>query len=108
MPREDSDHPGASALSDQCLRCAWEVFLHKDSEDSDQVDAQADLSLQIAHMSFCWFCHAVAHILECSCIDYSHASNFKGATSLFSFLLSSGYMTCVIFLTKQESEIITT
>ena len=27
---------------------------------SDWVDAQADLSLPWAHMSFCWFCHASA------------------------------------------------
>ena len=33
------------------------------SEDlSDWADAQADLSLRWAHMSFCWFCHEAAHI----------------------------------------------
>ena len=34
------------------------------SEDSDQTgrDAQADLSLRWPQRSFCWFCHAVAHI----------------------------------------------
>ena len=31
-------------------------FLHADSEYSD-------LSLRLVHMSFCWFCHALAHIL---------------------------------------------
>ena len=37
-------------------------FLHADSEDwSDWADAQADLSLCWAHMTFCWFCHEVAH-----------------------------------------------
>ena len=38
-----------------------------DSEDwSDEADAQPDMSLCLAHRSFCWFCHAVAlsHILE--------------------------------------------
>ena len=39
-----------------------------DSEDSDQTgrmprDAQSDLSLRWAHRSFCWFCHAAAHII---------------------------------------------
>ena len=29
---------------------------------SDWADAQADLSLPWAHMSFWWFCHAAAHI----------------------------------------------
>ena len=45
------------------------MFLHADSEDSNQdlfyrllADAQADLSFRWAHMSFCWFCCAVAHI----------------------------------------------
>ena len=28
---------------------------------SDWADAQADLSLRRSHMSFCWFCHALAH-----------------------------------------------
>ena len=29
---------------------------------SDCADVQADQCLQWAHMSFCWFCHAVAHL----------------------------------------------
>ena len=29
---------------------------------SEWVDAQADLSLRWTHRSFCWFCHAAAHI----------------------------------------------
>ena len=29
---------------------------------SECVDAQADLSFRWAHMSFCWFCHAAAHL----------------------------------------------
>ena len=33
-------------------------LFHADSEDS----AQADLSLLWPHMSFCWLCHALAHI----------------------------------------------
>ena len=38
-------------------------FIHADSKDwSDWADAQADLSLHWLHMSFCWFCHALAHI----------------------------------------------
>ena len=27
-----------------------------------KVDAQADLSLCLAHMSFCWFCHTIAQM----------------------------------------------
>ena len=29
---------------------------------SDWADVQADLSLRLAHMLFCWFCHALAHL----------------------------------------------
>ena len=29
---------------------------------SDWADAQADLSLRWAHMSFCWFCHVAAQM----------------------------------------------
>ena len=40
------------------------MFLHAGSEDfsSGWAGAQADLSLRWAHRSFCWFCHAAAHI----------------------------------------------
>ena len=31
---------------------------------SDWVDVQADLSLRWVHRSFCWFCHAAAHIIS--------------------------------------------
>ena len=48
-PSEDSDQPG---------------HLHAYSEDwLDCSDGQADLSLRWAHMPFCWFCHAAAHLL---------------------------------------------
>ena len=36
------------------------------SEDwSDRADAQADLSLRSAHISFCCFCHEAAHTILC-------------------------------------------
>ena len=39
------------------------MVLHVGSEDlSDLVDDQVDVSLQWEHRSFCWFCHASAHI----------------------------------------------
>ena len=31
---------------------------------SDWADAQADLSLCLANMSFCWFCHAAAQMIQ--------------------------------------------
>ena len=36
-------------------------LLHVDSEDSDQT-GQADLSLRLTHMPFCWLFHVVAHL----------------------------------------------
>ena len=38
------------------------MFLHADSEDSDQADAQADPSLRWAHRPFSWFSRAAAQI----------------------------------------------
>ena len=38
------------------------MFLHADSENPDWADAQADLSLRLAHMPFCWFCHEAAQV----------------------------------------------
>ena len=29
------------------------------------MDGQADLSLRLAHMPFCWFCHEAAHLSKC-------------------------------------------
>ena len=47
------------------------------SEDwSDRADAQADLSLHWAHSSFCWFCHAAAHILYCLLYRGSSATHW--------------------------------
>ena len=34
------------------------------SEDSDQPDAQADLSLRLPQRSFCWFCYVVAQLFS--------------------------------------------
>ena len=53
--------------SESSLYAQWVAkdpsFLHADSEDeSDWVDAQADLSLRWVHMPFCLFCHEAAHI----------------------------------------------
>ena len=35
---------------------------HSEDSWSDWADAQADLSLGWVHRSFCWFCHALAHL----------------------------------------------
>ena len=36
-------------------------------------DAQSDLSLRWVHGSFCWFCHAAAHLFLNEVSRYSHA-----------------------------------
>ena len=53
-PSEDSDQPGhpPSLIRDFAVR----------SKCFDWADAQADLSLRWAHMSFCWFCHEAAQL----------------------------------------------
>ena len=39
------------------------MFLHADSEDSDQTGWMPRLmNLCWVHRSFCWFCHAAAHL----------------------------------------------
>ena len=56
--------------SSQCAQLVAEdqMFLHADSEDSDQTgsdwaDAQVDLSIRWAHMPLRWFCHEAAQML---------------------------------------------
>ena len=60
-PSEDSDQPGHPTSLFSSLNAQREakdqMFLHADSEDSDQTD----LSFRWAHRSFCWFCRAVSH-----------------------------------------------
>ena len=67
-PSEDSDQPGhPSSLIwifavrmkkhwalNYLLSAQWRLW-------ADCADAQTDLSLRSAHMSFCWFCRAAAH-----------------------------------------------
>ena len=51
----------ASAQSDQSSLSAWRNI---GPLTTYWANAQADLSLRWAHMSFCCFCHAVAHMLN--------------------------------------------
>ena len=54
----------ASSLSPwRNLGFSFTQWVH--SEDwSDCADVQADQSLHWVHRSFCWFCHAAAHLLQ--------------------------------------------
>ena len=72
-PSEDSDvctqrrlrSAWASALFDQSLCCPHEETLGPLLPIERTVKtliAQADLSLRWVHTSFCWFCHAAAHL----------------------------------------------
>ena len=66
----------ASTRSDQSSLSAWRklgsLATHwAHSEDwSDWADAQANLSLRLAHMPFCWFCHALTQ-MSVSLIGFS-------------------------------------
>ena len=65
------------------------MFLHADSEDSDQ-------SLRWAHRSFCLFCNEAAHL---HLVDYSIQTNwsFKGCLVECIFVVSaeSPVLVCV-------------
>ena len=39
-------------------------FMRAAKTDQTGLDAQADLSLRWAHISFCWFCHEAAHLVS--------------------------------------------
>ena len=77
---------------------------------SDWVDAQADLSLRWAHMSFCWFCRAAAQLStrrkwlqyplatewSCFCGDHynsDHAKSINTSETVVFFLYKSRLMT---------------
>ena len=67
-PSEDSDQPGHPPIVIS-RRCPPEESLGpklpiKRTAKTDQTGRmpQADLSLRLAHRSFCWFCHAMAHL----------------------------------------------
>ena len=65
----------ASTQSDQSLPCAPRIakdprLLHVDSEGSDQTGQMPRLICIFAgRMSFCWFCHVVAHVISCHGFD---------------------------------------
>ena len=68
-PSEDSDQPGhpPSLIRVFAVRMkkAWVLSYPLSAQRrlwSDWTDAQADLSLRLAHMSFCLFCHEAAHL----------------------------------------------
>ena len=66
---EDSDQPGhpPSLIRVFAVRMkkAWVLCYPLSAQRrlwSDWADAQADLSLRLAHMPFCWFCHEAAQV----------------------------------------------
>ena len=67
-PSEDSDqlwHP-PSLISVFAVRMKkhWALNYLLSAQCQDWADAQPDVSLRWAHMSFCWFCRAAAHIMN--------------------------------------------
>ena len=64
---------------------------------SDWVDAQADLSLRWAHISFCWFCRPAAQMAVTS------GSNFQDSVMILSIQTDrSGQF--IEVMSKEESE----
>ena len=67
-PSKDSNQPGHPPVRSESMlpawRNLWSLAIHwAHSKDwSDWADAQADMSLCWVHWSFCWFCHAAAHM----------------------------------------------
>ena len=66
-PSEDSDQPGYPPSLNKVFAVrsmeSWGPTVSSCGQRklwSDWADAQADLSLRWAHMSFCWFCHEAA------------------------------------------------
>ena len=57
-------HPvwSESSLSAWRTLGSWATHSVHSEDWSDWADAQADLSHRWAHMPFCWFCHALAHL----------------------------------------------
>ena len=76
-PSKWSVHPAKTSISlgicpvwSESSLCALWVAMDPWSSCGEQrlwsdyrTDAQADLSLRCLHRSFCWFCHAQAHVL---------------------------------------------
>ena len=68
-PREDSDQPrhppSLTSVFAVGLKKHWVLSYPIGAQQrlgSDLADTQADLSLRWTHGSFCWFCHAAAHV----------------------------------------------
>ena len=84
-PSEDSDQPGhpPSLIRVFAVRMKKNWVLSYPLSTlrrlwSDLADAQADLSLCWVHMPFCWFCHAVAHLISVATTPYRNgAVDFK-------------------------------
>ena len=77
-PSEYSDqpvHPSSliSLLFTVRMKKSWVLSYPLSAQrrlQSDWVDAQPDLSLRWMHMSFYWFCHAAAHVINLACAKY--------------------------------------
>ena len=67
-PSEDSDQSGhpPSLIRVFAVRMKkhWILSYPLSAQRRFWADAQTDLSLRWAHMSFCWFCRAAAHFMN--------------------------------------------
>ena len=84
-PSEDSDQPGHPPSPNRvfavCMKIHWVLSNPLSAQRklwSDWADTQADLSLRWVQRSFCWFCHAAAHIAKFGVIFILyHGVSFK-------------------------------
>ena len=78
VPSEDSDQSGhpPSLISLPCALSGWlrtQCFFMRTAKTLIRADAQADLSLRLSHMSFCWFSHEpVQFIFESINLQMKH------------------------------------
>ena len=84
LPAKTQISLGIHAVWSESSLCVQQVvkgpmFLHADSEDSDRW----------VHMPFCWFCHAVAHLVKPHCI---HFRIIKAIFSCVQFLFINFYV----------------
>ena len=67
-PSEDSDHPSLIRVFTVCMKKAWVLSYPLSAQrrlwsDWADADAQAELSLHWAHMSFCWVFNGAAQLM---------------------------------------------
>ena len=88
-PSEDPDQPGrAPSLIRVFPMSFMGSFFMQTAKTLMRLDAQSDVNLCWAHMSFCWFCHAAAQMVVAARVDTGLVSLVLDKVTRLSFLLS--------------------